>query len=177
MQFADWQSIGKILRPHGFKGECLLKFEITGWQNLKKLESVMLLINNKPVPFFIKAISVRSDGRAVVRFENFSTEEDAKRISGSAIFAKMEIVKKAQAKSFNPEALVDYTVIDEKHGNIGFIKEVVKNPAHAIFQIIHGKIEILIPAIDKQIVKEINHAEKTVLIAAPEGLVEMYMDL
>ena len=69
--------------------------------------------------------------------------------------------------------LSGYKVIDKKAGVIGKIEQVLDYNQNFLFQVLHGKRTILIP-INEEIIVKVNHQKKEVIIAAPEGLLDLF---
>ena len=65
-------------------------------------------------------------------------------------------------------------VVDEEHGELGPIAEVIEYPTQAIIQVFKDKKEILIPILD-QVIQKVDRKAKKLYVKAPEGLIEMYL--
>jgi 16S rRNA processing protein RimM len=70
--------------------------------------------------------------------------------------------------------VIGFTVLDKNHGNIGIITSILDLPQQSLMQIQHGSKEILIPLVDKVLLK-VNRSKKELHIQAPEGLIEIYI--
>jgi len=81
---------------------------------------------------------------------------------------------KLKGNSFYYHEIIGFTVIDEKHGNIGVIEKVLDNQHQDIFSIKKENKEILIPVAD-EIIKKVDRKNKVIEIEAPDGLIEIYI--
>jgi len=71
--------------------------------------------------------------------------------------------------------LIGFKVIDDVHGEIGEITNILEMPQQLIFEIHKVKKEILIPA-NENIIYKIDSNKKIVFINTPEGLIDIYLD-
>ena len=70
--------------------------------------------------------------------------------------------------------MVGFRVIDEEKGDIGTLQQVIDYPAQPLFQIMKNGVEILVPVID-QVIRRVDREQKTLYIAAPNGLIDLYL--
>ena len=61
-----------------------------------------------------------------------------------------------------------------KHLAIGKVKAVLEYPNQAVLQVFHDKKEVLIP-ISNQIIVEFNRENSTIVVNAPDGLLDLYL--
>ena len=65
-------------------------------------------------------------------------------------------------------------MVDQNHGNIGVIGDILELPHQSLFQVQHGEKEILIPIVD-DIIQKVDRKKKVLMIEAPAGLIEIYL--
>ncbi|MCX6266534.1 MAG: ribosome maturation factor RimM, partial [Bacteroidetes bacterium] len=70
--------------------------------------------------------------------------------------------------------IVGFQVVDQNHGNIGRIEDILELPHQSLFQIRYGEKEILIPIVD-DIIQKVDRRKKLLMIEAPSGLIEIYL--
>jgi 16S rRNA processing protein RimM len=167
--------LGKIIRPHGFKGSVKIKFTHPAIELIEIPESVFIDLNNNLIPFFFTQFNPHVNGFAIVSFDDLETEQEAKDISGKLVYLPQELEPVPQGDEFYNDELIGFTVIDKNHGNIGVLHNVMEAPAQDIFEINHssGK-EIMIPVLGNFIM-EIDRDKKVLKVEAPEGLIEFYL--
>jgi len=166
--------IGRITKLHGTKGNLTAKFESDIFNDNDYPESVFLLLNKKPVPFFIKEFRKINDNTAILHFWDYDTEELVLELTGADIYIHQNQLSKKD-EEIPENQLKGYTVIESTSGKIGIIESIVKYPSNAIFRIMNEKnIEILIPVADEFIIK-IDDDEKIVYMNTPEGLLDIYL--
>ena len=71
--------------------------------------------------------------------------------------------------------ITGFSIVDENHGNIGQIQQVLEYPNQAVFQVFSNEKEVLIP-ISNEIIKLVDREKKQIKIKAPEGLIEIYLE-
>jgi 16S rRNA processing protein RimM len=79
-----------------------------------------------------------------------------------------------KGKHFYYHEIKGFQVVDQNHGNIGVIDDILELPHQSLFQIRHGEKEILIPIVD-EIIQKVDRRKKLLLIEAPAGLIEIYL--
>lgn len=129
-------------------------------------------ISPTPVPFFIEALLHQSNDLITLKFEFVNTPEQAARLCGLNVLIDRK--KSAASKEFQPNDIIGYSVTDAEHGDIGIISGLLEMPQQILFQIDNKGKEILIPA-NENFVKKIDHKNKKVEIAAPDGLIDLYL--
>ena len=87
----------------------------------------------------------------------------------------MDLLPKLSGNKFYFHEIIGYKAIDTEEGEIGTIEAVLDGNAQDIFQIKRGKKEILIPIVDDFLL-EVNREKKEILLNAPEGLIEFYLN-
>jgi 16S rRNA processing protein RimM len=166
--------LGHTVKLHGYKGEFSIKLDVDEPNYYKNLESVFILLNEQPVPFFIEKISLRDKGFATVKFEGVDSLEQAENILGHELYLPLDQLPPLSGNKFYYHEVAGFRAIDKVHGDIGIVKQVLDFPAQAVLQIFKEEKEVLIPVTD-EIITGIDRAEQSIFISAPEGLIEIYL--
>ncbi len=167
--------LGRIIKPHSYKGAVKLKVTHERAHEIELKESVFIEINDQPVPFFIDQFEHQNKDFYIIKFEGVDTEEQARNICGARVILPKEMEPVSEGKEFYRDELNGYSVIDANEGDIGVLKEVISNPGNDVFSIEYNDKEILIPAIEDFIV-QIDRENKVLHLRAPEGLIRFYLD-
>ena len=69
-----------------------------------------------------------------------------------------------------------FSVVDKTRGEIGDIRQILDFPSQAVMQVFFKEKEILIP-INPQVILEVNRKKKEIQIDAPEGLIDLYLNI
>ena len=166
--------IGFIHRTHGVNGEFQISWNNDFYFEQQDLESVFLLIEGIPVPFFVESVRSKGEDKAIVKLDDVNCIEAAEEFVGlKLLLPKGEV---DEDDELTLEKLVGYTVVTETVGAIGAITAVEEYSMNTVFEIRHtsGK-SIMIPAADDLIV-EVDEETRTIIMEIPEGLIDVYLD-
>ena len=138
------------------------------------MESVFVEFNNNLVPFFIENSSLHKNDFLRVRFEDVDNEEEADKIIGCPIYLPLKMLPTLSGNKFYFHEVIGFEIEDKRIGVFGIIQSINDTTAQPLFEVLNGEVEILIPMIDKFLVK-IDRENKKVIMDLPEGLIEMYL--
>lgn len=172
MRAEDCFILGSITRTHGNKGGLVLVVETDQADHYRKLESVLLNINNELIPFFIQNLAVLKQDQFLIHLEDVGQEE-ARKLLGTEVYLPLSTLPKLAGKNFYYHEVEGFAVSDKNAGHIGTIDHVMERPVQPVFVITQGEQEIYVPAVNEFIV-EINRAKKEVILDCPEGLLDIY---
>jgi len=166
--------LGKIAKKFSFKGEVLIYLDTDEPELYENMESVFVEFNNNLVPFFIENSSLHKNDFLRVRFEDLDSEEEADKIIGCPIYLPLKMLPKLTGNKFYFHEVIGFEIEDKRIGVFGIIQSINDSTAQPLFEVLNGEVEILIPMIDKFLVK-IDRENKKVIMDLPEGLIEMYL--
>ena len=170
----DFYYLGKILKTHGNKGQVLVHLDVDDPEDYLGMESVYLDLHGERVPFFIASLILKHNRKAVIQFQDFNTLEDANSFPGLELYLPTKNLPSLKGNKFYYHEIIGFQVFDQKHGDIGIIREILELPRQSLFRILHGDKEILIPVVD-EIIQKVDRKNKLLRIRAPEGLIEIYL--
>ena len=170
----DFYYLGKILKTQGNKGQVMVHLDVDDPESYQKTESVYLDLHGERIPFFIASLELKHNRKAVVHFQDFDTLEDAESLQGLEIYLPITELPALKGNRFYYHEIIGFQVVDQNHGNIGTIDDILELPHQSLFQIRHGEKEILIPIVD-QIIHKVDRKKKILIIEAPAGLIEIYL--
>jgi 16S rRNA processing protein RimM len=139
-----------------------------------ELESVYLDLHGERIPFFIDGLDLKHNRRAVVKFHDFDSIEDAESLAGLEMYLPSTQLPPLGGNQFYFHEIIGYTVVDESYGNIGILEDILELPHQSIFQVRHGEKEILVPVVDEVILR-LDRETRQLFIRAPEGLIDIYL--
>ena len=167
--------LGKIVSKFSFKGEVLAKLDTDEPELYENLESVFISLGNNLVPFFIRRCRLHKSNLLRIDFEEVNEEADADRIMGSELFLPLSFLPKLEGDKFYFHEVIGFTVVDSVHGNIGIVQSVNDTTSQALFEVLKGDKQLLIP-INDQIITKVDRETKTIQVTTPEGLVDLYLN-
>jgi len=175
MNLDDFFHLGHIAKTRGIRGEVSIYLDVDFPQQYKKLESVFVELDKQLVPFFVESIVLKDKGFASVKFEDVSTEPEARRLVKARVFLPLNELPPLSGKQFYFHEVVGFEVIDEVKGAIGTVIQVIEFSQNPLLSIDFDGKEILLPMHDDTIVS-LDRAKKQFLVRAPEGLIDLYLD-
>ncbi|NVO18978.1 MAG: 16S rRNA processing protein RimM [Bacteroidetes bacterium] len=169
----EFFQVGKVVKSSGSSGELVFELD-SSLLPKKKLESVFIRIKGNLIPFFIDSLRSKSSGQVYVKLLDVDEKEEIEELLGCSLFLPLSVKPaKKNASGFDLD-LNGYKVIDENHGEIGFITSILELPMQELLQIDFNGKEILIPLVE-EIVLKLDKKGKILHIRAPEGLIEIYL--
>lgn len=174
MQKEDCFYLGKIVSKYSFKGEVLVKIDTDEPELYDNMESVFVALRNNLVPFFITKCRLHKSQLLRIDFEEVNSEDDAEKIMGSKLYLPLSFLPKLKGNKFYFHEVIGFTVMDDEHGDIGTIQSVNDTTSQALFEILKGDKQVLIP-INDDIINKVDRANKTIHVTTPEGLVALYL--
>lgn len=167
------QNIGYFQKPHGISGSLVLQFTegLEEWIE----ESPVLFVESEGilVPWFLieEGIRITSSKTAIVDLEWIEDEPAAKKLCGKSVW----IEKQEGQEEFLIEenaVWVGFSVSDENMGFLGVVTEVNDYAGNVVLTLENNNTSQLVP-FHPDLVIDINHQEKTLILFLPEGLSDM----
>ena len=175
MQKEDCFYLGKIVKKYSFKGEVLAKLDTDQPELYENLDAIFLELRGSLVPFFIEDLQLHKSELLRIKFEDVDTEVDADSLLKSGLYLPLDLLPKLEGNKFYFHEVLGFKVIDKNFGDVGILKAINDSTAQSLFVIDREGTEILIPMND-DFIKEVNRKNKTILVAAPEGLIDLYLE-
>lgn len=164
--------IGKFAKPHGVKGEISL---LTSCDLFDEAEEpyVVCAIDGIFVPFFVEEYRYKSDNVVLLKLEQVDSEEEARELVNLEVYYPLEgMEEESLVGDMTWDGFIGYSVRDEESGHLGIITEVDESTLNVLLHIDREGEELLFPAADELIV-EVDHAKKEMIVALPQGLLEI----
>ena len=133
---------------------------------------LFLALEGREVPFFVE--SWLSDAPLVVKFEDVNSREEAVKISNRELFLRGQDIR-SEGTEATPDFMLlnGYIIVDEVAGAVGAIHEILEMPQQIMAVVLREEKELLIPLNDAYVL-EIDQQQQRILMALPEGLLELY---
>ncbi len=174
MNKADCFHLGHIAKLHGYKGGVSLFLDVTNQEDYRDLDLIFIDINNHLTPFFIEDMRLKNKGFAIVNLEGVNDEVFAKKLLRKDVYLPAEILPELDGINFYDHEVVGFKVIDEDHGDIGIMQQVIDLKVNPLLQIEKDGKEVLVPLIEG-VIKKVDRKKKELHILAPGGLIELYL--
>jgi len=166
MNLDDWNwTIGIVTAPFGTRGELKVRYETDFPERFSKLKEVCLR-NPKGVGQLFKVEGVREHkGQALLKLGGIERIEDVDLWRQARVQLRRADAVPLADNEFYTADLVGYRVETTDGREVGKLERVQPYPAYDLWVV--G--EAMIPAV-KEIVKEVNTAERRILIEPPAGM-------
>lgn len=173
INLSDCIELGKLLKPHGVKGQLILKLNNFSFDDIKEMEQVFIIIDGLPVPFFIEEFQERNTENLIIKFQDIFSENIAKELVNSAVYLDKKYVEKKRLSILTVSDLIGFSVVSIDGDKIGILESVLDYEQNPLMQIINKKKEILLP-LQSEFVISYDIKAKEIIVNFPEGLLELY---
>lgn len=163
--------IGFSLRTHGVKGQIRITLD-ENIRVLSKSEVLFFLLREKHIPYFIQEIEYLDNGDAFVLLEDVNTKEQAAALAKKHLFGPADYQEQDFPDLETSHPLVGYFVLDKNLGDIGKILAITPMADYVLAHIEYQGRELLLP-LHPDIIRKTNRQKKTLLIEAPEGILDV----
>ncbi|MGE9515749.1 MAG: ribosome maturation factor RimM [Solitalea-like symbiont of Tyrophagus putrescentiae] len=167
-----YRPIGEISKPKGLKGE--VKVNIYSGQYaiyLEESKTFFFKDEGLMVPYFIETFCSNNLGSVYIKIEGINNRESITNIVGKELFASINLLDKFISED-NLLKLDGFSIIDNNIGVIGVVESILRYPQQNLASLSYNGKNILIPLVPDLIVK-IDHNKKNIIMALPEGLLEI----
>lgn len=165
----EFLEIGKIVAPHGIKGEVKAECWCDSPSVLCEIKN--MFIQDSAEKLIVERAHPNSKNQAVIKFKGYNTADEAEKLRSKVLVASRNDIPKDE-NSFFIQDIIGMTVCDNDATDkiYGKITDVFSTGANDVYEITNdtGK-KYLIPVID-DVVKEIDIGTNTVLIYPMKGL-------
>ena len=161
--------LGRLLKPHGIKGELKVLFYNEDSNSLENNQIIFLSdLNNKIIEYKIERIFY-SFKKNRIKFFDINTIEEAEELRGYTLNVLRLDLPKLDKNEYYINDLVGYILIDDSNKNYGIVSDVLVLPANNVLSVTMENKEYLIPLID-DVILDINQEEKKIIIDPIKGL-------
>ncbi|MEQ9373876.1 MAG: ribosome maturation factor RimM [Imperialibacter sp.] len=173
MHLDDCFQLGVITKTHGTKGDVQVWIDSDNPGHYKNLESVLLLINNELVPFFLEHWSLNGK-KAIARFDEVRSLDAADKLAGTEVYLPESSLPELSDGQYFFHNLVGLEAVED--GKVlGTISNILNFPGHDVLAIDCQGKEVLVPISD-DIIKAVDLKAKSVTLQLPPGLLDIYLD-
>ncbi len=172
MKKDDHYLLGSLLKTSGIKGEIVLKFNDDCQEEIQKLESIFIDVDNKLVPFFIEEIRIKSIRTAVVKLEGLDNEIKSAEFIGLEFYISHDRANQLNIESEEFIEVIGYQVYNQDNELIGEVIELVDIPDNPLLSVKTEKGEVLLPAKD-ELILEIDDQINIIKLSVSEGLIDI----
>jgi|TARA_B110000438_G_scaffold137689_1_gene133011 16S rRNA processing protein RimM len=168
---ADLVPLGKIIKPHGIRGEVKVRLYNCDSETLKMGQSVWVKSEgNDPIIYVIEKLNLQSD-KSRLKFKNVNDRNSAELLRDFTLSVCRDEFPETVDEEFYLVDLIGFNVIDQAGKKVGKVSDIMENPANDILMILDGDKEHLIPMVD-DFVTLFDFEKKQVTINLIDGLID-----
>ncbi|PTQ99840.1 16S rRNA processing protein RimM [Mucilaginibacter yixingensis] len=174
MSFDKHFKIASVGKTKGLKGEMVLYVAIDGLEDIK-FNAVFIDIAGKLVPYFVSTFKPAPKNTAYLVLEDVDTVEKASALLKKDIYLPEKLKPKKKKEEFTLKDLKGFIAIDERHGELGEISDVIEYPQQTIASLHYQNREVLFP-LNPQFIKGIDVEGGEIYVDLPDGLIDLYLE-
>ncbi len=174
MKIEDCFRIGSVLKTKGLKGEMQLYVDFEGLEAVN-FNALFIEIGGKLAPFFVESIKYQQKNTAYLYLEDIDTIEKATPLVKRDIYLPNKLKPKKKKEEFTLKDLKGFMAVDEKHGELGVINDVLEYPQQILASVMYNSKEVLFP-LNATFIKGIDVEGGEVYLDLPDGLLDIYID-
>jgi 16S rRNA processing protein RimM len=174
MKTEDCFRIGSILKTKGLKGEMQVYVDFDGADKIK-ISSLFIDMAGKLVPYFVSSVKFLQKNQAYLNLEDVDTIEKATMLVKKDIYLPNKVKPKKKKDEFTLKDVKGFIAVDETHGELGEIIEVLEYPQQLIATVNFKNKEVLFP-LNVDIIKGIDVEGGEIYVALPNGLLDVYLE-
>ena len=163
--------IATVLTSNGTDGELLIGFKGFAAEDIDTKEPVFIDCDGLPVPYFIEKLTPRGTNRALVRLTGVNTLDESEELCGRAVSVRAEDYPQFEEEE-SLEALIGWTVLDEKGLTVGKISGVEDIPGNPCIEVKTKKGQYLLP-LNEELILSVNPESEVLQMKIPEGLITL----
>lgn len=163
----DFHVIGVLVKPHGLKGEVVMKLEATGLSIIKKFQTVYIEQFSSKIPYVLEYADSLKVDRIRLKLKGVDSSEIAESLRGLMVYQVVELLPKIDVIDFT-----GYLLLDENGDEIGEVIQVIENPAQDILVVDFDGKEVLIPLTEDLLIG-IDQNEELIQMEIPDGLLDL----
>ncbi len=164
------QLAGKLIKPHGFKGDLLLRGDARILKDLTEGIPLFIQVDGLRVPFFIEGLfGDPGGGQVFVKFEFIDSEKEAGRYVDCSVFTSDELQVLDTTGNSTVESYIGYTVNDLRSGTDFTVSDYIAVDENPLLVLHYPGGEVLLPA-HADFIHQIDRNKKLIVAEFPEGL-------
>jgi 16S rRNA processing protein RimM len=165
-------TVGRIVRPHGIRGRCVVQSETDFGDERFAVGSTLFVMRGGGIEPVRVDASRPYDHRWVVGFDGVASVEDAERMRGLDLRIPAEALRPLGAGAYYAHDLVGCAVRTMTETPVGVVERVDLGTGIPMLVVRAGGDEVLVP-FSEAIVRRVSVAERLIEIDPPAGLIDL----
>lgn len=166
------REFGIVLKPHGVKGELMIKTAFQLPDHFELTESIFFEIEGLLVPFFIEEYTISSSETVIIKLEGLSDKNKSIRFIDCKVFIEKTKKNSAGKTPFDALSFIGFSVINQDRQKLGLVNNIMDIPGNFLLSVLHGESEILIP-FNEELLINIDKKKKLIQLKIHPGLLDL----
>ena len=168
---SDGIAVGRILRPHGLRGEVVVEVLSDRAERFAPGAELLVTRDGRPPERVLVASSRAHPSGLRLSLSGHQDRDAADGLRGAFLEVPSADLRPAPPGAFYPHDLIGYSCRDRREGDLGVVKDVVADGGGLLLVIAGAGRELLVPFVDNFLAAA-DRAARTLDLDLPEGLVE-----
>ncbi|MBT8194882.1 MAG: 16S rRNA processing protein RimM [Bacteroidia bacterium] len=172
MNHGDFYFLGTIQRTYHMQGAVIAFFDVDDLSHYKKLDWIFIEEGGTLVPHEIEKLKLHQDSY-ILQLKGVSTIEKAESLVKKKLYLPLDKLPKLKGNAFYFHEVLNFTVEDVVHGELGVIEELQEFPGQTLAMIKHKGKEVLLP-LNLAWIKKVDRENKRLIYSLPDGYLDVY---
>lgn len=164
--------IGKIVRPHGLRGEIKIISFAESVETFNNLDTIYLKKSDGSTQPLHISKARQNKNLIILGLKEVSTIDGAEEMRGIELFIDEKDLEELPEGEYYQRDLIGLSVLTVEGLELGIIKDIIPTGSHDLIVVKNGSEEHLIPAI-KDVMRDVNLKEGKLIIEPLEGLLDL----
>lgn len=170
-------AVGKLQKTHALKGELNVMLDIDP-EYLESGNPAIIDIDGIFVPFYAESVRSKGSFSYLVKFDGIDSEFEARKLVNKTVYAVKDKLKEYLEDNYDDEYalyddLIGCTIVDVETGVIGKVVDIDSNTENELFIVETPEGNIVYIPLTEDFIKEIDEANRTILMTLPDGLLDL----
>ena len=174
MNIDDCFVLGKITKPHSFKGEVVVWFDADEPEVYADIDGFFIETTQGLIPYFIESLRPHQD-RFVARLEGVDDEASALALAGTTIYLPLTALPPLDDAHFYFHEIIGWEAWDaESQQSAGQIQRVVEHGPYPLLETLLNEHVVLIP-LPEHLSVHVDRVARQLTLHLPDGLLDVYL--
>jgi 16S rRNA processing protein RimM len=173
MEEPRWVPIGKIVRPHGVRGEIKIYPYGETLAFKGKGDEFQVGLSHTGEPCKLTVVNLKTHGKFWVgQFQELISRDEAQKLVGEEIYLPQDLLPPTSEAEYYHYQLIGLTVDTKAGSTIGILRRIFETGGHDVY-VVEGTEgqEVLIPAVE-DIICHVDLEADRMVVNLPEGLMD-----
>lgn len=163
------REIGLLVKPHGYKGGVLVRFDTLPPEDIESMETLFLLIDGRAVPFLVDMLQLRRDDSMVVHFKWYDTRDKVAAFPGARVLIESD---ETDDEPVDHSMLEGFSLYDQSGVLRGEIVSVTEGRYQWLATVAASGGQRFMVPLHEDIITEIDINRRRITISLPDGIEE-----